>query len=176
MAHRFKECIYPGREPALSRMKDLEKIIDVTHNSVAKLPLTINGQTQQLWVHRKGAAPADKGVVPCPGSRGDFSWLLQPTGDGQFNAHFLPHGAGRRHGRNVLRSDHKMSKSSLTTTALAYRDIGCAVHDMDAAEVCEGMVILRPVVTYKVRQRGEGRKCKRLGIEHADGGCIDDVR
>lgn len=63
-----------------------EKLVDVTHNSVTKHALTIdNKEAQNVWIHRKGAAPADMGVAPCPGSRGDFSWLLQPTGDGNDN-------------------------------------------------------------------------------------------
>lgn len=64
---------------------DLEKIIDVTHNSVTQHQVTVGRDSHRLWVHRKGAAPANQGIVPCPGSRGDFSWLLRPTGDGQVN-------------------------------------------------------------------------------------------
>lgn len=180
-----------------SRPRDLEKIVDVTHNSVTKQALTLNQETTELWVHRKGAAPADKGVTPCPGSRGHFSWLLRPMGDGQYNgqssetffitavltvpanctAHSLAHGAGRRYGRNVLHgSRSKFSKSNLITTSLgsevvcsdpdllieerpeAYKDVGCVVSDMEVKEVCKGVVVLRPVVTYKVRTRGEARK------------------
>lgn len=88
VAHRIKQCIYPPtdiEESDSCEIEDLAKIIDVTHNSVTKHSLTLEGEIQDLWVHRKGAAPADQGIIPCPGSRGDFSWLLQPTGDGQFN-------------------------------------------------------------------------------------------
>lgn len=92
VAYRIKQCLYPqpdfidGDEaPATSGPIELEKIIDVTHNSVTKHTITTSDGMQDLWVHRKGAAPADQGVAPCPGSRGDFSWLLQPTGDGQYN-------------------------------------------------------------------------------------------
>ena len=88
VAHRIRECI-SGQDDSsdehLPRSSSLDKIIDVTHNSVTRHPLMFDGETRELWVHRKGAAPADKGIVPCPGSRGDFSWLLQPAGDGQHN-------------------------------------------------------------------------------------------
>lgn len=93
VAYRIKECISGpsnitddlATEENSSYQTTLpDKILDVTHNSVTMQSLAIGEQTQ-LWVHRKGAAPADKGLVPCPGSRGDFSWLLQPTGDGQHN-------------------------------------------------------------------------------------------
>jgi len=96
VAYRIKQCIFSpsqnsddGSESSLSRPRNLEKIIDVTHNSVTKHSLTLKDETRDLWVHRKGAAPADQGIVPCPGSRGDFTWLLRPTGDGQCNGHSL---------------------------------------------------------------------------------------
>jgi release factor H-coupled RctB family protein len=52
--------------------------------------VTVGGREQPLMLHRKGAAPADKGVVPCPGSRGDFTWLLEPIGEGDLNGEDLP--------------------------------------------------------------------------------------
>jgi len=173
VAHRIKQCIMPSLdEPgdALDARLDLKKIIDVTHNSVTKHALKVQDITRQLWVHRKGAAPADQGVAPCPGNRGSFSWLLQPTGDGQYNAHSLAHGAGRRYGRNVLHTGAKINKANLTQTELgsvvicedpdllieeqpgAYKDVACVVEDMEDIQICKAVVILRPVVTYKVRR------------------------
>ncbi|CAA7271636.1 unnamed protein product [Cyclocybe aegerita] len=173
VAHRIRECISRSQdddEGDVPLASSLDKIVDVTHNSVTKHPITLEDETKVLWVHRKGAAPADKGIVPCPGSRGDFSWLLQPIGDGQHNGHSLAHGAGRRYGRQVLHTGSKINKSTLTTTALgsevvcldpdllieerpeAYKDVQCVVEDMEAQGVCRGVVVLRPVVTYKVRE------------------------
>lgn len=91
VAYRIKQCLYPrfddlDEAPAnVDTPVELEKIIDVTHNSVTKHKIAVGDGVQDLWVHRKGAAPADQGFAPCPGSRGDFSWLLQPIGDGQDN-------------------------------------------------------------------------------------------
>jgi release factor H-coupled RctB family protein len=63
-----------------------EKLVDVTHNSVTKHRLPVGDRgVQDVWIHRKGAAPADMGIAPCPGSRGDYSWLLEPIGDGNDN-------------------------------------------------------------------------------------------
>ncbi|KAJ6596977.1 release factor H-coupled R [Mycena vulgaris] len=172
VAHRIKQCIMPSsldsnEDPA---QLDLRKIVDVTHNSVTKHALAVGDSTCELWVHRKGAAPADQGVAPCPGSRGDFSWLLQPTGDGQYNAFSLAHGAGRRYGRNFLHTGTKIHKESLTNTHMgsvvicedpdllieeqpeAYKDVGCVVDDMETKGISKGVVQLRPVVTYKVRK------------------------
>ncbi|KAJ6502469.1 release factor H-coupled R [Mycena sanguinolenta] len=173
VAHRIKRCIVPEDENKDERLQlDLKKIVDVTHNSVTRHTLVLNGVPSELWVHRKGAAPGDQGVAPCPGNRGSFSWLLQPTGDGQYNAHSLAHGAGRRHGRNALHTGarSKISKADLTHTGLgsvvicedanllieeqpeAYKDVACVVEDMEEKGICRGVVVLRPVVTYKVRK------------------------
>lgn len=92
-------------------------------------------------------------------------------------AYSLAHGAGRRHARQALHNlDSKTSKSSLTVTRLgsevictdpdllleerpeAYKDVGCVVDDMEEQQVCKGVVVLRPVVTYKIRENGQGRK------------------
>ncbi|KAJ7685264.1 release factor H-coupled R [Mycena polygramma] len=172
VAHRISQCIIPPLDTADAPDEELhlKKIIDVTHNSVTRHALAVRGTTRELWVHRKGAAPADRGVTPCPGNRGSFSWLLEPTGDGQYNAHSLAHGAGRRYGRNALHMGAKIDKASLTQTELgsvvicedpdllieeqpdAYKDIQCVVEDMQDAGICRGVVVLRPVVSYKVRK------------------------
>lgn len=87
VAYRIKQCLYPlpPGDTTSIELEGLEKIIDVTHNSVTKYVLHIGSEESSLWVHRKGAAPADQGATPCPGSRGDYTWILQPTGDGQIN-------------------------------------------------------------------------------------------
>jgi release factor H-coupled RctB family protein len=71
--------------------EELNKILDVTHNSVVRCgyQITPDSGSTDVWVHRKGAAPSDRGFVPCPGSRGAFSWVLQPSGNGQSNGSFL---------------------------------------------------------------------------------------
>jgi release factor H-coupled RctB family protein len=89
VAHRIKQCVFRSLDgddvQPQDIIKNLGKIIDVTHNSVTAHSLNLSGESRNVWIHRKGAAPADKGVAPCPGSRGDFSWLLQPIGDGEMN-------------------------------------------------------------------------------------------
>jgi release factor H-coupled RctB family protein len=90
VAYRIASCLgltlEEEAEDTQSRPIMPEKLIDVTHNSVTRHELLVDDQqTQEVWIHRKGAAPADRGVVPCPGSRGDFSWLLQPMGNGSDN-------------------------------------------------------------------------------------------
>jgi release factor H-coupled RctB family protein len=77
--------------------------LDVTHNFVERARF---GE-RTGWLHRKGATPADRGPVVIPGSRGDFSYLVEPlTHDphdphdpdvsGDFALRSLAHGAGRK--------------------------------------------------------------------------------
>jgi release factor H-coupled RctB family protein len=92
-------------------------------------------------------------------------------------AHSLAHGAGRRYGRNALHaSGSRLQKASLVTTALgsevvctdpdllieerpeAYKDVQCVVDDMEGKGICKGVVVLRPFVTYKVREGAERRQ------------------
>jgi release factor H-coupled RctB family protein len=40
----------------------------------------------------------------------------------------------------------------------AYKDVGCVVDDMQDQGICRGIVVLRPIVTYKIREAGENRK------------------
>ncbi|KAG8799613.1 hypothetical protein FRC17_007088 [Serendipita sp. 399] len=149
---------------------DLQKILDVTHNSVSPSGIADdvnNGATKDVWIHRKGAAPSDQGFVPCPGSRGDFSWILQPMGDGERNAHSLAHGAGRLHPRNAPQLRKGGSVNQLTTTSMgsyvvctdpdllvqerpeAYKSVQAVVDDMEEFGIAEGVAVLRPFVTFK---------------------------
>ncbi|KIM25310.1 hypothetical protein M408DRAFT_10499 [Serendipita vermifera MAFF 305830] len=188
LAHRIKNCIFrqiqeqrededanelveTKEEAETSRdpREDLGKILDVTHNSVRQCGYEVDGNMVDVWLHRKGAAPTDQGFVPCPGSRGDFSWILQPMGDGQSNAHSLAHGAGRLHARNAPNL-RRGKVDELTTTSLgscvictdpdllvqerpeAYKSVQAVVDDMEEGGIAEGVVVLRPYVTYKTSQ------------------------
>ncbi|KAF8608183.1 release factor H-coupled R [Ceratobasidium sp. AG-I] len=192
VAHRIATCLGLGLELGDGEgggegtgPKMPEKIVDVTHNSVTRHTLEISTpsrgdgeggggevEREEVWIHRKGAAPADKGVAPCPGSRGDFSWLLEPIGDGHDNAHSLAHGAGRLHPRNAATLQRNIPS---TTTSLgsevvctdpalmkeerpeAYKSVEAVVKDLEGRGVARGVAMLRPVVTYKVRS-SHGRK------------------
>ncbi len=50
-------------------------VLDVAHNFVSACQIG----DQQGWLHRKGATPDDNGLVIIPGSRGDYSWIVQPV-------------------------------------------------------------------------------------------------
>jgi release factor H-coupled RctB family protein len=48
-------------------------IFDICHNNVVKKKFL---DEKEYWLHRKGAAPSDKGPLIIPGSRGSHSYLV----------------------------------------------------------------------------------------------------
>jgi release factor H-coupled RctB family protein len=79
-----------------------------------------------LFLHRKGAAPSDQGPVVIPGSRGAFSYLVQPVTAGDAPARHgwsLAHGAGRKMHRSQAHSvmSGSFSAEELTETSLGSR-------------------------------------------------------
>jgi len=142
-----------------------KRLLDICHNSVTPY--------RGGWLHRKGAAPADKGLVVIPGSRGDLTYLVRPRLDQAHEAlQSLAHGAGRKWSRSEARD--KLSRRfrvvDLERTKLggrvicedrdliyeeapqAYKDIHQVVHDLLQAGLIDVLATLRPLVTYKTRR------------------------
>ena len=95
-----------------------ERMLDICHNSVTP--------HDDGWLHRKGAAPSDKGLVVIPGSRGTLSYIVRPrleTAD--LSLCSLAHGAGRKWKRSDVkgRLSKRYSVSDLTRTPLGGRVI-----------------------------------------------------
>ncbi len=144
-------------------------VLDVCHNSVT--PQVWGGCT--CWLHRKGAAPADRGPVVIPGSRGAMSYLVVPQGDIESAGWSLAHGAGRKWGRTDARdrlrqrfSVEQLQRSPLGNPVVcedkdllyeeapqAYKDVDRVVSDLVVAGVARVIAVLRPLLTYKVRRR-----------------------
>ena len=142
-----------------------ECLLDVHHNFLEQTEIA--GQTG--WLHRKGATPADKGLVMIPGSRGDYSYLVLPTQDCQISLNTLAHGAGRKWQRSECkgRLSHKYSVDSLCQTAFgsvvvcqdkalifeeapqAYKSIDSVISAMKNAGLIELVARFKPVLTYK---------------------------
>lgn len=139
--------------------------LDICHNSVTP--------HQGGWLHRKGAAPADQGLVVIPGSRGDLSYLVEPNevlADAAL--HSLAHGAGRKWSRNDAhaRLSKRFRASDLERTALggrvicedrrlifeeapeAYKDIHNVIGDLAEARLIRVIATLRPLLSYKTRR------------------------
>ncbi|MDQ0470272.1 RNA ligase RtcB family protein [Labrys wisconsinensis] len=130
--------------------------LDVPHNHV-----TVAGD---LVLHRKGAAQADLGLVPVPGSRGAMTYVVAPDPDVPGALRSLAHGAGRKrdrasmHGRRrdaerpnpvgnrVICADRKLAMEEAPG---AYKDIAQVVADLDAHGLARVVAILKPIVTFK---------------------------
>lgn len=142
-----------------------ERMLDICHNSVTP--------HRDGWLHRKGAAPADKGLVVIPGSRGDMTYLVRPRLEGADEAlHSLAHGAGRKWSRSEARDKlvRRFSIGDLERTKLgsrvicedrdliyeeapqAYKDIHQVVRDLEQAGLIDLIATLRPLITYKTRR------------------------
>ena len=140
------------------------RCLDIVHNSVT--------EHRTGWLHRKGAAPADRGLVVVPGSRGDFSYLAEPVLERGEDALFsLAHGAGRKWSRNDAhaRLSRRYKVADLQRTKLsshvicedrrliyeeapeAYKDITGVIGDLENAGLIRVIARLRPLLSYKTR-------------------------
>src|ERR1044071_951481 len=147
---------------------EAELLWDGCHNSIT--PQELEGET--LWVHRKGAVVAEDEAVMIPGSRGSFSYLVKPLGDGVSRAWWLAHGAGRKWARSEarLRMRERFGKEQLVQTSLgsrvicgerellyeeapaAYKNIEAVIQDLVDAELVSVIATFRPLLTYKTRK------------------------
>ncbi|KAG0216508.1 hypothetical protein BGX28_000022 [Mortierella sp. GBA30] len=157
----------------LNAEEDAQKILDIWHNNVEQKIIESIDPERPCWVHRKGAAPSDRGLVVIPGSRGHFSYLVMPEGDQEKNGFSLAHGAGRLLPRaKALQKRPQTSKqasiSALQTTDLgssvicedtdllfeeqpgAYKEITDIIDDL--GPFVKVVAILRPICTYKMRK------------------------
>ncbi|AJE04881.1 hypothetical protein GPICK_09605 [Geobacter pickeringii] len=141
------------------------RILDLAHNGIER---TANGH----FLHRKGAAPSDHGVVVIPGSRGSCSFLVMPVGGQADNLWSVAHGAGRKWSRSECegRLRTKFPAASLQRTKLgshvicedrqllyeeappAYKEIRTVIDALVSFGLVRVIAVLSPVLTYKVRR------------------------
>lgn len=146
-----------------------KQVLDINHNLLEPY----DGNSQLGWVHRKGATPADKGMVMIPGSRGGFSYLVKPK-PSENSLLSLAHGAGRKWIRKGCkeRLSHKYSAEQMKRTAFgsrvicenkellyeeapqAYKDIDKVIEALLGANLIELVARFRPILTYKTRRAG----------------------
>jgi release factor H-coupled RctB family protein len=158
IAHRFGKSIGAECGPA----------IDICHNSVTQKVY----DNQTVWLHRKGAANAETGLVVVPGSRGSLSYLVKPKGDQRQNLWSLPHGAGRKWKRGGCkeRLRDRFPVKSLIQTSLgsyvicedrdllyeeapqAYKNIDAVISDLKNADLVDVVATMKPIITYKTRK------------------------
>ncbi|WP_426106220.1 RNA ligase RtcB family protein [Massilia sp. TSP1-1-2] len=145
-----------------------EAVLEVNHNTVNAT--CIDGV--QGWLHRKGATPSDGPLVVLPGSRDDYSYLIEPLVEvGSLSLHSLAHGAGRKWMRTDCkgRLDRIATPAQLSRTsmggrvicndrALIYEEAPQAYKNVDSVLAClvgAGLARVvarsRPLLTYKTR-------------------------
>lgn len=159
IAHRFTEQLNAR----------CEVVLDVCHNSVEGVD--VDGKSG--WLHRKGAAASDVGPIVVPGSRGALSYLVMPVGDQQLNLWSLAHGAGRKWNRKSCRDKMKpgtkadaLRQTNLGSVVIcddkallyeeapqAYKNIDAVIDDMTKQGLIRVVATLRPLITYKTRNR-----------------------
>jgi release factor H-coupled RctB family protein len=143
-------------------------VLDLNHNTVC----AYIADGQQGWLHRKGATPGDQGLVVLPGSRDDYSYLLEPLAEaGALALHSLAHGAGRKWQRTDCKdrlvriaTPAQLSRTAMggrvicNDRALIYEEAPQAYKSVDSVLDClvgAGLVRViarsKPLLTYKTR-------------------------
>jgi len=142
----------------------LTELLDCVHNSITPCG-------EGIFLHRKGASAAEQGKpVVVAGSRGAFSYLVVPQGEGEENLHSLAHGAGRKWNRQStydrVRAKHgdvqSLLKTKLGTQVVcpeksllyeeapeAYKEIGSVIADLREFGLASVAAELRPLVNIK---------------------------
>ena len=140
------------------------KMLDLFHNYIERAKL---GDTNG-WLHRKGAASACHGLAIIPGSRGDYSFLVQVYAD-EKSLFSLAHGAGRKWIRGDCkgRLKNRFSSAELLRSRFysrficdnkelvyeeapyAYKSVETVVDVLAQAGVIDVVARLKPVLTYK---------------------------
>ncbi len=143
------------------------RLLDVHHNYVC--PANLHGE--QGWLHRKGATPSDQGPVMVPGSRGDFSYLVQAERIDDHSLRSLAHGAGRKWIRSACKdrlvklfSPTQLGRTTLGSRVIcndkqliyeeapqAYKSIDSVIHALHGAGLIKVLARMQPVLSYKTR-------------------------
>jgi release factor H-coupled RctB family protein len=161
---------------ALSVLRcDGVQVVDNSHNLVELVG--------DMVLHRKGCAPANRGLVPIAGSRGTFTYLVQPLEGPPEALSSIAHGAGRKHDRGSMErrvryapgTVQKLARTSLGGRVIctdrrllmeeapeAYKDIGKVIEDLEAMGLVKVVAVLRPVITFKTARdtRDEKREVR----------------
>lgn len=163
---RTNRAIIAGRAAEAARA-DVTCINDLAHNMAEE---QMEGSTR-LILHRKGAAPTDRGLIPVPGSRGTRSYLMAPHDGAAAEAlSCLAHGAGRKYDRSSMHGRVKTKKSDLARlkqngfggTVIcedrrllveeapdAYKNIEAVIDDLVSFGLATVVATFRPLVTFK---------------------------
>lgn len=134
-------------------------------------------------LHRKGAAAADRGLVPVPGSRGSLSYLVAPLHPARPEAlASLAHGAGRKYDRASMHGRVPARRSDVARLERnpwggivvcgdrdllveeapdAYKSIERVIDDLVDHGLARIVATFRPLVTFKKAPSAEHRDATR---------------
>lgn len=141
--------------------------LDVHHNYVEEIEY--NGSTH--WLHRKGATPSNQGLVMIPGSRGSYSYLVEPISSDR-SLYSLAHGAGRKWKRKDCSGKlgprvrfEDLVRTSMGSTVVcnnnammfeevpqAYKNIDSVIASLLEAGLIKTIARFKPVMTYKKKE------------------------
>ncbi|UVO28707.1 RNA ligase RtcB family protein [Bradyrhizobium arachidis] len=152
-----------ARRAAQALRCDAELVCQCSHNCVE--------HRADGLLHRKGAAPSDRGIVVVPGSRGALSYLVEPLAGAPPEAlASIAHGAGRKYDRTSMMGRVGATKSDrerLTRNPFggqvicddrallveeapeAYKSIAGVIADLASFGLARAVASFRPVVTVK---------------------------
>ncbi len=137
---------------------DCQFVLDLPHNFVER--------HEGGFLHRKGAAPSNRGLSPLPGSRGTYTYLLKPLANDRA-LQSLAHGAGRKISRSSMHGRTGRSIKDLRQTPFgglivcgddilleeehhtAYKSVDQVLSDLKLHNMATDVAILTPVLTYK---------------------------
>jgi release factor H-coupled RctB family protein len=159
--------------------------MDATCSVIANLSHNLVEETGAGVLHRKGAAPADRGLVPIPGSRGTLSYLVEPLAvTWSETLASLAHGAGRKFDRASMHGRVRTGKSDRAKLARnpfggvivcedrnllveeapeAYKSIDRVIADLAEFGLARVVATFRPLVTFKTANSGSMHRGDKFG-------------
>jgi release factor H-coupled RctB family protein len=178
------------RWAALSRRAIAERAVQAvgaTYRAIANLSHNLVEVTGDGILHRKGTAPADRGLVPIPGSRGTLSYLVEPLATARPETlGSLAHGAGRKFDRASMHGRIRTGKADRARLARnpfggiivcedrdliveeapeAYKSIDRVIADLADFGLARVVATFRPLVTFKTAMAGSKSRGDRAGRE-----------
>jgi release factor H-coupled RctB family protein len=155
--------------------------------AIANLSHNLVEVTGDGILHRKGTAPADRGLVPIPGSRGTLSYLVEPLAAARPETQAsLAHGAGRKFDRASMHGRIRTGKADRAKLARnpfggivvcedrdliieeapeAHKNIDRVIADLADFGLARVVATFRPLVTFKTALAGAKPRGDRAGRE-----------
>jgi release factor H-coupled RctB family protein len=163
-----------ARRAAAAARGEVRLIADLSHNF---MEFTAAGV-----LHRKGAAPSDRGPVPIPGSRATLSYVVEPLTPAPEGAlASLAHGAGRKYDRASMHGRVRTKRSDLAKLARnpfgglvlcedrdllveeagdAYKNVDRTIVDLEDFGLARAAAAFRPLITFKTARAASAKADK----------------